>query len=155
VVGVASKRRKEPPPARVWKRGRWRWWGSRRNAETNHLQLAFGSEGGGGGGVHVETPKWTTSGSRLDAREVAVVGVALKRRKEPPPARVWTRGRWWWWGSRRNAENDHLRLAFGHEGGGGGGSRVEAPKSTTSGSHLDAREVVVVAGTLDVVLSWW
>ena len=57
--------------------------------------------------------------------------------------------------SRRNAEINHLRLAFGREGGGGGGSRVEMPKWTTSGSRLDAREVVVVAGTSDVVLSWW
>jgi len=41
--------------------------------------------------------KSTTSGLRLEAREVVVVGVASKRWKEPPPARVWTRGRWWWW----------------------------------------------------------
>ena len=41
--------------------------------------------------------KWTTSGSLLEAREVMVVGVASKRWKEPPPARVWMRGRWWWW----------------------------------------------------------
>jgi hypothetical protein len=40
---------------------------------------------------------------------------------------------------------NHLRLAFGCEGGGSGGRRVETPKKTTSGSHLDAREVVVVA----------
>jgi len=39
----------------------------------DHLQLAFGCEGGGGGGSCVETPKWTTSSSRLDAREVVVV----------------------------------------------------------------------------------
>ena len=35
----------------------------------------------GGGGSHVETTKMTTSDLRLDAREVVVVGVALKRRK--------------------------------------------------------------------------
>ena len=92
----------------------------------------------------LKPPKSTTSGSHLEAREVVVVGVASKRWKEPPPARVWTRGRWWWWGSRRNAEMDHLRLAFGSEGGDGGGSRVETPERTTSGSRLDAREVVVV-----------
>ena len=112
----------------------------------------FGCEGGGGGGVCVETLKWTTSGSRLDTREVVVVGFASKRRNQPPPARIWTGGRWWW-ESRRNAEINHLQLAFGREGGGGGGSHVEMPKWTTSGSCLDAREVVVVAGTLDVVLS--
>ena len=55
----------------------------------------------------------------------------------------------------RNAEMDHLRLAFGHEGGGDGESRVERSKITTSGLHLDAREVVVVAGTLGIVSSWW
>ena len=73
------------------------WWESHRNAERNHLRLVFGREGGGGGGVRVETPKMTTSGSRLDMREVVVVGVASKRRNQPPPARIWTRGRWWWW----------------------------------------------------------
>jgi len=50
---------------------------------------------------------------------------------------------------------NHLQLAFQCEGDGGGGMRLEMPKSTTSGSHLDTREVVVVAGTLGVVLSWW
>jgi len=94
----ASKRRNQPPPARVWTRGRWWWREACRNAEKNHLQLAFGREGGGGGGSRVETTKSTTSGSRLDAREVVVVVVASKCRKAPPPARVWTRGRWWWQG---------------------------------------------------------
>ena len=32
-------------------------------AEKNHLRLAFGREGGDGGGRRVETPKLTTSGS--------------------------------------------------------------------------------------------
>ena len=32
-------------------------------AEKNHLRLAFGREGGDGGGRRVETPKITTSGS--------------------------------------------------------------------------------------------
>jgi len=52
--------------------------GDGRNAEKNHLQLAFGREGGGGGGRRVETPNKTTPGSRLDAREVVVVGGVLK-----------------------------------------------------------------------------
>ena len=110
----------------------------------NHLRLAFGREGGGGGGSRVETPKKTTSGSRLDAREVVVVGVGLKQREKSPPAHVWTRGRWRWWEARRNGEMNHLQLAFRHEGDGGGGRRVETPKWTTPGSRLDAREVVVV-----------
>ena len=42
-----------------------------------------------GGGKRIETTKTTTSGSHLDAREVVVVGVVLKRQKEPPPAHVW------------------------------------------------------------------
>jgi len=71
-----------------------------------------------------------------------VVGFVSKHRKEPPLTRVWKRG-----GSGgvrvKMPKMDHLRLAFGHEGGGGGGVHVEMPKSTTSGSHLDVREVVV------------
>jgi len=86
-------------------RGRWWWWESHRNNENdhlqlafgcegggsgggqvkrtkkNHLRLAFGCEGGGGGGRQVETPKKTTSGSRLNAREVEVVGGVLEERK--------------------------------------------------------------------------
>jgi len=38
----------------------------------NHLWLVFGSKGGGGGRRHVETTKWTSSGSCLNAREVVV-----------------------------------------------------------------------------------
>ena len=37
----------------------------------------------------------STSGSRLDAREVEAVAVALKPLKSPPPACIWTQGRWW------------------------------------------------------------
>jgi len=44
--------------------------------KKNYPRLAFGCEGGGGGGSHVEMMKMTTSGSRLDAREVVVMGVA-------------------------------------------------------------------------------
>jgi len=125
-----------------------------RNSRKNHLRLAFEREGGGGGGGRVERSKKTTSRSRLDAREVVVMGDGSKRRNGPPPARVWTRGRWWRWEACWKNENNHLRLAFGCEGGGGGGGRVETSKSTTSGSRLDAREVAVVAGTSGVVLSW-
>ena len=46
------------------------------------------------------------------------------------------------------AEMDHLRLAFGREGGGGGGTGSRIDEKTTSGSHLDAREVVVVGDVL-------
>jgi hypothetical protein len=69
-----------------------------------------------------------------------VLADVLQARKKPPPARVWMRGRWWW---PQTCRKLHLRLAFGCEGGGGGSRCVE-----TSGSRLDAREVVVVANTL-------
>jgi len=133
---------KEPPPACIWMRGRW-WWESRRNDENDHLRLAFGCEGGGGGGRRVETPKKTTSGLRLNAREVEVVGGVLEERKWPPPARVWMWGRWWW-EAHRNCEMNHLQLAFQCEGDGGGWMHVETTKWTIPGSHLDMREVVVV-----------
>jgi len=145
-VGDISKCRKKPPLARISMQGRWWWWESCQNAEKNHLRLTFQCEGGGGG-IRIETSKWTTSGSRLEAREVGVVGGTSKRRNEPPPARIWTQGRWWWWDAHRNAKMDHVQLAFGHEGGGSGGVRVEMLKRTTSGSRLDAREVVVVEFT--------
>ena len=63
--------------------------------------------------------KKTTSGSRLEAREVVVVGGMSKCRKTPPLARIWMRGRWWWWDLCWNAEKGHLWLVFGCEGGGG------------------------------------
>ena len=44
----------------------------------------------------------------------------------------------------KTAEMNHLRLALGCEGGSGGGSRVKTTRKTTSSSHLDVREVVVV-----------
>jgi len=44
----------------------------------DHLRLAFGREGGGGGGRHVETPKLTTSSLHLDAREEVVVEFVSK-----------------------------------------------------------------------------
>jgi len=99
-------------------------------------------------GATSKPPKMTTSSSHLDAREVAVVGGTSKWRNEPPPARIWTRGRWWWWDMCQNAKMGHVQLAFGREGGGSGGVRIEMLKRTTSGSRLDAREVVVVGFAL-------
>ena len=46
------------------------------------------------------------------------------------------------------ASKFYLQLAFGCEGGGSGGSGVETIERSPSGSHLDAREVVVVADVL-------
>jgi hypothetical protein len=46
-------------------------------------------------------------------------------------------------GWRQNAKKIYLRLAFGCEGGESGGSGVEIIERSPSGSHLDAREVVV------------
>ena len=37
----------------------------------------------------------STSGSRLNAREVKAAAAALKLLKSPPLARVWMRGKWW------------------------------------------------------------
>jgi hypothetical protein len=93
VAAEASKGPKNPPPARFWMRGRWRWWQRRQNARKLHLQLAFGREGGGDGGNDVET----TSSSCFNAREVVLMPETSNRPKSPPPARIWTRGRWRWW----------------------------------------------------------
>jgi len=85
--------------------------------EKNHLRLAFGCEGGGDGGSRVEMTKMTTSGSRLDAREVVVVADGQKNHLqlafEHEGGGVVA--------GRRNGRRNHLRLAFGREGGGGGG----------------------------------
>ena len=48
--GKCVETRKAPPPARVWMRGRWWSWQMRQIARKDHLRLAFGHEGGGGGG---------------------------------------------------------------------------------------------------------
>jgi len=68
-------------------------------------------------------------------------------RKWPPLARIWMWGRWWWWEACWNAENNHLWLTFGCKGG-GGGKGVGRTKKTTSSSHLNMREVVVVGDML-------
>ena len=97
VVVCSQKIWKTPPPACIWMRGRWWCWETYQKAEKLHLQVAFGPEGGGGGGRWAKwiekhqlqltfeceggggggrrskTSKSSTSGSRLDAREVAVV----------------------------------------------------------------------------------
>jgi len=59
--------------------------------ENDHLQLAFGREGGGGG-RGVGRAKKTTSSSRLNAKEVVRVGDVSKRQKKPPPACVSMQG---------------------------------------------------------------
>ena len=46
----------------------------------------------------------------------------------------------------QNGRKNHLRLMFEREGGGGGGRCVETAENNTSGSRLNVREVVVVAG---------
>jgi len=56
----------------------------------------------------------------LDTRQEVVMGDVSKKKKTPPPARVWTRGRVEVVGDEKNEKN-HLQLAFGREGGGGGG----------------------------------
>ena len=48
-------------------------------------------------------------------------------------------------------QNDHLQLVFGHEGGGGGGRGVGRMKMTTSSSHLDVREMEVVAQAVEMM----
>ena len=58
------------------------------NGRKNHLRLMFEREGGGGGGRRVETAENNTSGSRLNAREVAVVAGDRNVRKTPAPARI-------------------------------------------------------------------
>ena len=50
--------------------------------QKNHLQLAFKCEGGGGGGEHVETTKKATSSSCLDAREVVLVADSQNDKKK-------------------------------------------------------------------------
>src|SRR6266568_418143 len=89
-----------------WQGSWWWWWQMRRNTksttsgsrldarevvvvarelvvvanaskrEKHHLRLAFGCEGGGGRGKSIKMREKTTSGSRLDAREVEVVAAS-------------------------------------------------------------------------------
>ena len=81
--------------------------------------------------------------SRENIRTRRCVGFTPPRRRRCRGKNT-LRGRWW----RQNAKKIHLLLAFGCEGGGSGGSGIEIIKRSTSGSHLDAREVVVVADVL-------
>jgi hypothetical protein len=119
---------KTPPPARICTQGRWRRRPRHQNVEKVHLRLTFVREGGGGGGRSVErsrnstsslrlyareveemaTASKSTSGSHLYAREVEKVGGVSKGRKSPPPARVWTRGRWRRRQRRRNRQHPSL-----------------------------------------------
>ena len=83
VVADVLKTEKRPPPACVWTQGRWWSWQTHQKAKKNHLRLAFGLKGGGGNGSCTETAEKSTSGSRLDTREVVVVAKALKTAKRP------------------------------------------------------------------------
>jgi len=96
--------------------------------EKVHLRLTFVRKGGGGGGRSVErsrnstsslrlyareveemaTASKSTSGSHLYTREVEKVGGVSKGRKSPPPARIWTRGRWRRRQRRRNRQHPSL-----------------------------------------------
>ena len=58
-------------------------WVSHRPVVVDATGRISSEEGGG-----VKMPKKITSGSRLDAREVEVVAVALKPSKGPPPDRI-------------------------------------------------------------------
>jgi len=65
-------------------------------------------------------PKITTSGSRLDAREVEVVGVASKLTKRTTGLRLEAR-EVEVVGDASKRRKHHLRLVFGYEAGGGDG----------------------------------
>ena len=98
----------------------WVVFGEIANIEI-HLQLTFGCEGGGVvAGMRTRNHLQLTS----ECEGGGVVAGPLKKLKKTP-----------------------LQLAFGWDGGGSGGKRVEMSKKSTSGSHLDGREVVVVANT--------
>ena len=147
-MGDMSKDPKNPSPACAWMRGRWRWSQSCRNVEKIHLRLAFGREGGGGGGRCLGRAEknhlllaFGHKGGGGGGRRVET------DKKKPPPARIWIRGRRRWWQVRRNRRKNHLRLAFGCKGGGGCGGCAEAETKITSDSHLDAREAAVVVDT--------
>jgi hypothetical protein len=86
------RRRKEAIPHCYWGGSKQGGEVTRRPRSPEEQEKHSNAEYGGGG---VKMPKKSTSGSRLDAREVEAVAMALKSLKGPPPARIWTRGRWW------------------------------------------------------------
>ena len=133
---------KEPPPACIWTWGRWqRHWNVEKTTSSSRLDarvvVVVANE--------LKILKKSTSGLRLDAREVVVMAKVLKPVKTPHPARIWMQGRWRQWEMRWKVRKIHLQLMFGHEGGGGGGRQVETSKKSTSCSCLDVKEVVVMA----------
>ena len=77
---------------------------------------------------------WQRGSQFLGHNGDGVVADTSKRRKFPPPARVWMQGRWWGRQTHRNIEEIHPQLAFGCEGGGSSGRRVERSEKSTSGS---------------------
>ena len=89
--------------------------------KKNYPWLVFGCEGGGGGGSRVEM-NYPQLAFGCEGGGGGGSHVEMMKKNYP-------------W------------LAFGCEGGGGGGSHVETMKMTTSGSCLDAREVVVMGVT--------
>ena len=92
--------------------------------------------------------KMTISGSRLDAREEEVVADGGNNENDHLQLAFEHEGGGVAAGS-RNGRRNHLQLAFGHEGGGGGGSHFETTKKASSGSRLEAREGAVVAEVLE------
>jgi len=90
------------------------WWEACWKKEKKHLRLAFECEGGGSAKRRVETPKKKRSQLAFGREESGGEDVP-KRLKKTLPAR-WTRGKWW---------------------------KACWKKENTSGSPLNAREVVV------------
>jgi len=69
---------------------RWWCWESCQKPEKHHLRLAFGCEGGGGGGRDVKHHLWLA----FEREGGGGGGNRDRRPKTQPPARIWTRGGW-------------------------------------------------------------
>ena len=111
--------------------------------KNDHLQLAFGHEGGSSGGRWSKWQKKNHLQPAFGCKEVVVSGRWLKQLKEPPPACVWTWGRWWWWEIGQKNKKKPPPAHVGTQG-----RHVGRMKMTTSSSCWDMREVVVVGVTL-------